>query len=101
MKVLKLSSSGTHPIRVPIFATQDGLQLDPSAFPVQFAFPVEDSDDPEDGDYTAGEWELIHRLWHGRFSVSGLAEGRYDIWCWVDAGPNASPRARVGVVEIT
>lgn len=66
-----------------------------------FAFPVEGSDDPADNTYVAGTWELAKGLYYGRGVIKNLPEGRYDIWMWINGGPSASPREKVGTVVVT
>lgn len=97
MNVIEVSSSGVHPIRVPVFIKGAS---DPSLFPVKFAFPITESNDPPDTDYTAGTWQLDNGIYYAKYSVS-KSEGRYDIWVWVDGGVGVQPRKKVGVLVVT
>jgi hypothetical protein len=101
MTTIKVASSSITPIRVPVYIKSSSAPVNPSTFPVKFAFVAENANDPADNVYSAGSWELDKGIWYALFSVQGLAEGRYDIWVWVNAGAAAAPRAPVGTLVVT
>jgi hypothetical protein len=101
MTALVVTSSSADPFRVRAIVREGDAMLDPTSFPVLFAFPSEGAADPADEDYVAGTWEIDGDKFFGRGTIKDLTEGRYDLWMWVNAGPSASPRSKVGLVIVS
>lgn len=100
---MRVSPRSTEYLRLPVRATERGMQVDPTAAQVQFAFKPEGVP-PTEADWVGGEWEPFDGRWLARCLVgpSGavqLPAGRLDAWVRVLAIPE-QPEHRAGTVLV-
>jgi len=93
---LVISSLTTEYVRVRLTGQNNGVEIDPTSFTVQLAFPAQGVD-PVSGDWATGAWETVTdslnnrqywaKLLVGPAGSKNLAKGRYDVWIKVLASP--------------
>lgn len=102
---LTLSSRTNEYVRVPVSATEDGVDVDPTNDTVEFAAPAV-GDEPTV--WVEGEWETsTDRIW-ARILVSGtggggtleIADGTWDLWIRITDSPE-TPARKVGPIRMT
>lgn len=91
-------------VRVQVFADDQGVEIDPTGYVVQLAFPVQGVA-PIGGDWKVGTWETSPDTYYARITVGPSGGfipiiGRYDIWVKVLAG-GETPTEKVGVLVVT
>lgn len=97
------SSLSTEYVRSQVIASELGLAVDPTTFPIQVAF-VGDGE-PVEADWSPGSWETIGGRYYARALVGPggdvqLVNGRYAMWVRITAAPE-KPVIRAGGVYIT
>lgn len=75
---LTRSHLSSEPIRVPVYAEVNGVEVDPTAMVVAMAFVLVGSD-PLVGDWTAGTWD-VSGVYKAQVKPPVLAVGVYAIW---------------------
>ena len=89
MKTIQISSLTREFFRVPVAATENGVQVDPTADTVEFAFETTKAAEP--AAWVAGSWETDATgpdpVYFGRIEV-GLAPAAFPLvdgeyWAWI------------------
>lgn len=93
---LRFPSLTTEYLRYPVEARRDGAELDPSVYPVSFAFTARGVA-PVEADWRDGDWEADGDARYARILVGPaggeeLADGLYDVWLRVVDGPETPVR---------
>jgi hypothetical protein len=115
MSFLSISVLTTEYIRVPVGLLDAGEPIDPSALPVQLAFPATDA---SPATWVTGSWEpdgpssfamtsagVRIPLYSARTLVGPgpgghpLPAGSYDVWVQITSSPEI-PVRKVGVLEV-
>lgn len=98
---IRLSSLSLEYVKVPVVATEDGGEIDPTAYDVEMAFMPEG--EPEEADWASGDWETAGTRYLARCLVGPtgviLADGTYNIWLRITGSPEV-PVKRVGTLVI-
>lgn len=107
VNVVTVSSLSKTYVFVEIHATESGALVNPSALPVEMAFPLQ-AVAPVSGDWKTASWEVVAgtpvqyraRCTVGPSGTVTLAAGRYDIWVRITTSPEV-PVLRGGVLVVT
>lgn len=90
----KFSELSDEFVRLPVWAREDGQDVDPSvdtAVAAQFKLLGED---PQPGDFTPAEWEHDGDFVYARKRMGGLAKGRYIMYVKI-TGVGVDPESPV------
>lgn len=95
-----MSVLSTDWVRARLSATENGVPVDPSDVPVEFAFP-RDSTGILEEDWYPGEWENAQtaRILVGPSDGVELEPGTYRVWVRFDTGVEY-PHLKVGILEM-
>jgi hypothetical protein len=104
--VLTISSLSTEYVQVPVSATVNGVAINPTSDPVQFAFMA--AGNPGLTDWHTGSWSTVAPTTYlaqclvgpGNGGVPLLAGSTYAIWVKVTDSPEV-PVRQVGLLKIT
>lgn len=101
---MKLPSTSTEFVRVPVRAKEAGEPVVMSSTDVDFAFKTATTE-PTALEWVTGSWENDKGNYYARCLVGPdgdalLAEGRYNVWVRITVGDEV-PVRKVGVLEIT
>ena len=101
---VNLSVLATEYVQVPIFASSNGVQIDPSGDEVRFAFMASGS--PVESDWVPGSWETASGGYLAQVLVGPdlgghvVALGSYNIWIQI-IDTSEKPVRQVGKLKIT
>lgn len=95
------------PVQTKVTLRLLGVDVDPTAWTVEFA-AVDVDEDPEEADWIAGTWSSNGRVHYGSIDVSGtgnggdlaLARGTYDFWIRIQES-TTTPARRFGRLVIS
>lgn len=103
--ILPISVLSTEYVSIPVQALVDGQSIDPTIYPVQFAFrPI--GVNPHDADWRDGTWQAgmtngLHmaQCLVGPASTVPLAPGMWAIWIKITSMPEI-PVLQPGILQI-
>jgi len=107
--VAQLSSQATTYVRVPVYADNGGVQVNPTGFTINMAFiPVISNSAPLNTDWKTGGWTVTAQGGYVAQCLVGpsggtiaLANGTtYDVWLQILASPETYVE-NVGQIQIT
>lgn len=104
-QIVETTTVATEDFEVTVSARESGVEIDPTVDPVHFAFETPGTSPSGSTTWVAGEWGVqdqpgdLPDLYLAIGTASGLAAGRYDIWCRVTHGVK-TPMDKVGVLIV-
>jgi hypothetical protein len=102
--IIQYAAVSTQYVSVDITAAAGGMGINPTSFPVNFAF-IAGPTEPQDSDWIAGSWASINSPYVAQILVGpgagglNLAKATYQIWVQVDAAPQV-PVIQIGTLVI-
>ncbi len=101
--ILRIPSNSLEYIRVPVRATEDGTEVDPTGDDVFMTFTLTE-DEPSDSDWQSAEWETNGSIYYARILVgpssdAELDDGEWFVWVKVIDSPE-EPVRRAGSVIV-
>ena len=92
MANLKVPTTSTQYIKVPVSVIRDGGAYDPTGDTVQMAFTTSGDTDPQDSDYLSALWETVGTTYYAKALIGPginhtLAPNTYFIWVKITDNP--------------
>ena len=110
---IRISSVSREYVLVNVHAERDNGKVDPTQYPVEFAFIEQDNNrgstdtqEPDSSDWVKGSWETDEagntyaKTLVGSNSASPLTDGNWNVWVRVSAPPER-PARKVDILTVT
>lgn len=107
--VAQISSQATTYVRIPVYADNGGVQINPTSYSVNVAFiPVLSNSAPSSGDWKSGSWTTTAQGGYVAQCLVGPSGGQitltngttYNVWIQILANPETFV-ANTGQIQVT